>query len=69
MGTAILDLLSSAAAVVAVGLAAVGLLLTDLVRRELAYPGVMPRHHRLYALATTVVFVVLVIVRFVTRGA
>jgi hypothetical protein len=46
-----------------------GLLVTDLVRRELAYPGPMPRHHRLYSVAITVLFVVLVILRFVTRGA
>lgn len=69
MGTTVLGLLSSAAVVVASGLAAAGLLLIDLVRRELAYPGVMPRHHRIYALATTALFVVLVILRFVTRGA
>jgi hypothetical protein len=65
----VLDLMSTAAVVAVVGLAALGLLVADLVRRELVGPRPVAVHYRSYGVALTVVFVALVTLRFVTLGA
>jgi hypothetical protein len=64
----VLDLLSTVAVVVVVGVAALGLLSVDLVRRELAGSRSVGVHYRAYGVATAVVFLALVILRFVTLG-
>jgi hypothetical protein len=68
MVTSVVDLLSTVAAVVVVGLAAIGLLFTDLVRRELDGRPVAV-HYRNYGVAMTVAFVALVTLRFLALGA
>ena len=69
MVTSLMDLLSTAAGVVVVGLAAIGLLVVDLVRRELGGSRPVGVHHLNYGAALTVAFVALVTVRFLTLGA
>jgi hypothetical protein len=64
----VLDLMSTAAVVAVVGVAALGLLFVDLVRRELVARPVAVRY-RSYGVALTLVFVALVTLRFVTLGA
>jgi hypothetical protein len=69
MVTSVVDLLSTVAAVVVVGLAAIGLLFTDLVRRELDGRRPVAVHYRNYGVAMTVAFVALVTLRFLALGA
>ena len=65
----LLDLLSTAPAVVAVGLAALAFLFVDVVRRELAGPRPAAAVYLICGVLMTVAFVAVVILRFVTHGA
>jgi hypothetical protein len=65
----VVDLMSTAAVVAIVGLAALGLLIVDLVRRELVGPRPVAVHYRSYGIVLTLAFVALVTLRFVTLGA
>jgi hypothetical protein len=65
-----LELLSTITIVVVVGSAAAGMLVADLVARELhSHPPPSARHYRGVGLSLTFAFVVLVIARFVALGA
>jgi hypothetical protein len=69
MVSTLIDLLTTVPVVTVVGLAALGLLTTDLVLRELAGAAAVPVRPRRYGLAVTAVFLVLVVLRFTSRGA
>jgi hypothetical protein len=69
MVSSAVDLLSTAAAVVLVGLAPIALQSADLVRRELIGRPPTVAHFHNYGIALSVAFVTLVILRFVTLGA
>lgn len=65
----VLDLLSTAAVVAVVGLAAVGLFFVDLVRREWVGSRPVSGHYRIYGAALTAAFVALVTLRFLALSA
>ena len=67
MAAAIQDLLSTGAVVVVVGLAAVLLLVVDLVRREVQ--GSAGQRYLIAGALLTVAFVALAALRFVTLGS
>jgi hypothetical protein len=64
-----LDLLSTVAVVLVVGVAAIGLLVIDLIHRELGGPRNVAPHYRGFGVAMTVAFLALAILRFVMLGA
>jgi hypothetical protein len=64
-----LDLLSSVTVVAVVGVAAVYLLVIDLIRRELGGRRIVLPHYRGVGAAMTLAFVTLAVLRFVTLGA
>jgi hypothetical protein len=64
-----LDLLSTVTVVAVVGVAAVDLLVIDLIRRELGGRRVVLPRYRGVGAAMTLAFVGLAILRFVTLGA
>lgn len=64
-----LDLLATVPVVVVVGVAAIGLLFIDLIRRELGGRPTVARHYRGYGIAMALAFVALATLRFVVLGA
>jgi len=68
MHSRLLELLTAGAVVALVGVVAAGLLVHDMIRREIVGGEAVASRHRVYSIAMAVVFFALVILRFVVRG-